>query len=182
MRTAAASACGCPTADLAFRYDHRASLPRSDLVRMARRAPPGNPRKVPDVTDPPLDVDELPGWLDAWQYRPEGWQGSPGGWFGQVWYSYPREDFSLFRLLEAGMLVSEACQVRAKRLARARDHRRPADENVVDATQGPANSRSARHLRLLLHHGDTGPARDPSAVRSRCHPGTMPPTLANGTP
>ena len=45
--------------------------------------------KGPDVTDTPLDVDELSGWSDAWSYWPEGWQRWPGGWFGQVWYRYP---------------------------------------------------------------------------------------------
>jgi hypothetical protein len=51
--------------------------------------------KVPHVTDPPLDVDELPGWLDARQYRPRGRLGSPPGWFGQVWYSYPTHGFGM---------------------------------------------------------------------------------------
>ena len=47
------------------------------------------PKVLMDVTDPALDLDELPGWLDAWQYWPQGWQQWPGGWFGQVWFQYP---------------------------------------------------------------------------------------------
>ena len=41
------------------------------------------------MTGTPLDVDELPGWLDAWRHWPQGWQQWPGGWFGQVWFQYP---------------------------------------------------------------------------------------------
>jgi hypothetical protein len=49
----------------------------------------------PDVTDPPLDVDELPGWLEAWRWWPAGWRGLPGGWFGQVTYNYPSHGFGM---------------------------------------------------------------------------------------
>jgi hypothetical protein len=45
--------------------------------------------QVPNVTDPPLKVDELPGWLEASSYWPQGWLCWPGGWFGQVTYGYP---------------------------------------------------------------------------------------------
>ena len=38
--------------------------------------------KGPNVTDSPLEVDELPGWLDAWRL-------GPGGWLGEVTYNYP---------------------------------------------------------------------------------------------
>ena len=34
------------------------------------------------MTDPPLEVDELPGWLDAWRRGPDGW-------LGEVTYSDP---------------------------------------------------------------------------------------------
>ena len=74
-----------------------AQLPCSVFVWFGRPIEPNRVTlvRVPDVTDPPLDLDELPGWLDAWQYRPEGWQGSPGGWFGQVWFRYPTHGFGM---------------------------------------------------------------------------------------
>ena len=72
-------------------------LPSAVLIWFGR---PIQPRRVtlvkgPDVTDPPLGVDELEGWLDAWRFWPQGWLGSPGGWFGQVWYHYPVHGFGL---------------------------------------------------------------------------------------
>jgi hypothetical protein len=47
------------------------------------------PSNLPDYLDPPLDVDELPGWLDGWQRRPDGW-------FGQPTYRYPVHGFGLY--------------------------------------------------------------------------------------
>ena len=38
--------------------------------------------KGTNVTDPPLQVDELPGWLDAWRQGPDGW-------LSEVTYNYP---------------------------------------------------------------------------------------------
>jgi len=40
------------------------------------------------VTDPPLQVDQLVGTLDAWQKRPDGW-------YGQVTYAYPVHGYGM---------------------------------------------------------------------------------------
>jgi hypothetical protein len=62
-----------------------ALLPCSVLIWFGRPVEPRRTSYVkgPDVTDPPLDVDELHGWLEAWQ------QGRGGDWRGQVTYAYP---------------------------------------------------------------------------------------------
>jgi hypothetical protein len=58
---------------------------------------PIEPRRVtyprgadrPDVVDSPLEVDELPGWLDAWRRDPDG------GWLGEVTYAYPVHGYGM---------------------------------------------------------------------------------------
>ena len=71
---------------------------------------PIEPRRVdlvagPDVTDPPLHFDELPGWLDAWAHWPEGWQqGRAAVRPGDIWLSGPRvrAGAALHRLVSGG--------------------------------------------------------------------------------
>lgn len=60
---------------------------------MVRFVAPIQPRRTsyvkgPAVTDPPLDVDALPGTLAAWQRRPDGW-------FGMVTYAFPTHGLGL---------------------------------------------------------------------------------------
>ena len=66
-------------------------LPCPVLIYFGRPIEPRRatyPRNLPQYVDPPLDVDELPGWLDAWRHE-------PAGWLGQVWYRYPVHGFGL---------------------------------------------------------------------------------------
>lgn len=51
-------------------------------------------RILPSHEDPPLDRDELPGLLVAWQKRADGW-------WGMVEYAYPHHGYGLgLRLTE----------------------------------------------------------------------------------
>ena len=53
-------------------------LPCSVLIWWAAPIEPRRvdyPKVLTDVTDPPLDIDESPGWLDGWACWPVGWHG-----------------------------------------------------------------------------------------------------------
>ena len=80
---------GSPVTDPAYFGSMAVQLPCEVMIwfgRPIKLRRVTHPRVVTDVTDPPLDLDELPGWPDAWRCWRQSGQQWPSGWFGQVWF------------------------------------------------------------------------------------------------